>query len=55
VFFIWAWSVGTKISKDEQKCEINVCKDADSFRYDSSEGVCYCFKDNELMKQEIVK
>ena len=40
------------IKKDE--CRVNVCRGYDSFYYDYMGG-CFCYQENEIVKQEIIR
>jgi len=51
----WWWTAGTNYLENEMECSINVCKDADSFFYSVYDNICYCYIDNEIVKQEYLK
>jgi hypothetical protein len=53
MFFIWIASIGTQALNTETKCRVNVCGNEayDSFYYDSTEGVCYCYYQGQVAYQ----
>lgn len=50
---IYVYKLGYNEIANENECMYNVCSDYDSFYYSS--GMCYCYKNNEIVKQEYIK
>ena len=44
---------GKNIVEKENKCAYNICKDYDSFYFDSRESVCYCGKEEVEYEEKI--
>lgn len=61
IFLVYAFNLGNSMIENENKCIVNVCGfDAttglsdisDAFAYDEYNEICYCYKDDVLVKQE---
>lgn len=48
LFVIWVYNIGAEALELEDECSIEICKDYDSYYYDSYEEDCYCFTDGEI-------
>ena len=52
-FIAWAWTTATEDIAKENECSINVCAEYSSYYYES--GMCYCYDNGEIVKEEYVK
>ncbi len=55
IFDIWAISYALKDVERENECSINICVEDDAYMYYDFTGLCECYIDNELTKQEYIK
>ncbi len=39
----------------ENKCAINVCADYDAYWYDTETHLCDCYKDGEIVYEEVIE
>jgi len=53
--FIFVFYIGNQYVKQKETCNYNICLNYDAFYFDSSTNICYCYKNNEIAKQEYVK
>lgn len=54
LFICWFWSEGNKAIEQEQECIWNVCEGQSSYYYDVYTEICYCYEDNEIVKQKFL-
>lgn len=55
IFIFYAWGLGNDMIKKESQCAINICGNKyDSFSYDEYMQVCSCYKDGQVLHQEII-
>jgi len=54
LLFIGLYNIGAAAIEKENECMYNICTEADTYYYDSYEGVCYCYKDNEVIYQKYI-
>lgn len=52
IFLIYAYNIGTRTIKNEQKCAYNVCADYSSYFYSNYDQMCYCYEEHEIVYQE---
>lgn len=56
---IWFYNLGVEVTYNENECFYNICNGDEelgvSFLYDSYEKMCYCFRNGEVIKQELIK
>lgn len=55
IFILYVWNLGVSMIKGEEECAYEVCDldestNYDSYYYDSSEKMCYCFEAGETIK-----
>lgn len=53
-FMIWAYKEGSDYIKQEEKCIYDICGRFESYLYDDSVSMCYCFEDGEIVKEEYI-
>lgn len=51
-FIIWAVNLGTEYIENDNECAINICREFESYSYDESTSMCYCYNDGEIEYQE---
>lgn len=54
---VWAYNKGTSMEDNKSKCSNEICfnVDADAFIYDDYSSTCECYRNNEIIKREILK
>jgi len=50
--FIWAINVGSEMIDNENECAYNICEDYETYFYDDTDKMCYCYKNHELEHQK---
>ena len=40
---------GEKILETEKQCQLNVCREYSAYYYASSDKMCYCYTDNQIV------
>jgi len=53
-FLLWAYNLGAETIEKNAECQLNICKGHDSYFYDDTEKICYCYIDNEISYWEYV-
>jgi hypothetical protein len=55
MFFFYLLKVGTDVISEEEECRINICEGTDSFYYDMYDRMCYCYEDDEIVREEYIR
>jgi len=55
LIFIALINYSLNVIEDENECSINICSEYESFYFDYSTNVCYCYNDKEIVYQEFIK
>jgi len=46
---IYVMVEGEKMIGLENQCQVNVCREYDAYYYGSSDKMCYCYQNNEIV------
>jgi len=49
---IWIYNLGMESIENENECAYNICAEQQTYQYDSTEKMCYCFENHEVVYQE---
>lgn len=52
IVFLWLLNKGTEILEREDECAYSICEDYGGFRYDTYNGICYCYDGEEIKYEE---
>lgn len=55
VFIGWIYHASGEYVARENECVYNVCANYDVYYYDDYEQICYCFEDEEIVKEEYLR
>lgn len=56
-FFIWTYMVGAEIIENGETCASEICnkEEYDSYYYNPTTSICYCYKDSEIRYNEYIE
>ena len=54
LLFGWFLYLGLNIIEKENECSINICSLYDFYYFDTTERVCYCYVDDEIVYREFI-
>lgn len=54
MFIYYAMVEGTELTNKENQCIFEVCENAGYHSYIYDEGLCQCYKNGELVKEEYI-
>lgn len=55
IFMVKSISLGNEMIRKDNECAINICRDYDVYYYEEYEEMCYCYEDEEIIYQELMR
>lgn len=57
LFLFYAFNLGVEIETNDLKCSDEICYnlDATSYLYEDTYSLCQCYKNGEIIYQEVIK